>query len=70
MSVCLVISFASLNQSIFYTLCSTRFYVVLVMAAVEIGGVADAQTYALDGNDTHHSCSKTTMIKLLFNEIL
>lgn len=52
MSVCLVISFASLNQSIFYTLCSTRFYVVLVMAVVEIGGVADAQTCALDGNDT------------------
>ena len=64
MSVCLAISFASLNQSIFYILCSTRFYVVLVIAAVEIGGVEDAWSldHGLNGNDTHHSYSKTTMI--------
>ena len=27
-----------------------------------IEGVEDAQTYALDGNDTHRSYSKTTII--------
>lgn len=32
--VCLVISFASLNQSILYILCLTKFYDVLVIVAV------------------------------------
>lgn len=45
--VCLVISFASLNQSILYILCLTKFYDVLVIVAVGIGGVEDARSLDL-----------------------
>jgi len=53
--VCLVISFASLNQSILYILCLTKFYDVLVIVAVGIGGVEDARSLDLWFNGLQHT---------------